>query len=471
MAAVRHSQFNHLVKVPGADAWALYNFGTARAEVLDRDALELFQALDGAESVPERALPWLQAGFLTRIDELAFVRKAAAAHARAIGTGKVVAPLRLIVAPTNACNFACPYCFQENRRGTMTAQVADALVGFVGSRLATGAHRSLDVTWFGGEPMLALDVMESLSERLFELARSRGIAYRARIDTNGYLFDQKNVCRLERMHVSHAMITIDGVGAAHDATRPLAGGGGTYARIMGNLERVRTGMSVNVRYNVHAGNVEHVAEVAERVRGIAERNGVRIRLSLNEIKRGPTNKDRPGMVECASPGQMERARRLAGIPAPQPDCAPQSCACPAAHLNGLFVDPFGDVYPECNTLTLRPDASLGNVVDWGGHLPRDWGDIVERVIAEYLIPDDSPACLACKFLPCCYGACRERRRNEGAPACPQRFADPDAYVLGRVTTGTGECVTYGAWPSRPQGDPPTLSAGGTDPTGFPRAGR
>ena len=432
MSMVKHSQFNHLVKIPGTDTWALYNYGTARLEVLDGAAKELFEALDGAEILPDQARPWLEAGFLTQFDELALVRAACMARARAVGTGVTSAPLRLTIALTNACNFACPYCFQEQRQGTMSARVEDALVALVASRLANEQHNSLDITWFGGEPLLAMDVMESLSPRLIELAHAHGIRYRARVDTNGYFFDQDHVDRLERMRVSHAMITVDGVGAVHDATRPLANGGGTYARIMGNLERVHTSMSINVRYNLHAGNVEHVPRVAELVRGIAERNGVRMRLTLYEVKRVAVNENRSGMVECIEPGQLEKVRLLVGLDAAVDGCLPIACACRMPHLNGLSVDPFGNVYPECNVLPTKPDTALGNVVEWGGRLPDDWGRIVERVISEQLFPDDSPQCLSCKFLPCCYGACRVRRLYEEALPCPHEFADPDAYVLGLV---------------------------------------
>lgn len=53
-------------------------------------------------------------------------------------------------------------------------------------------------------------------------------------------------------------MTIDGLGAAHDATRHLRGGSPTFERIAGNLRDTRIPFKVDVRHNVYAGNRDEV---------------------------------------------------------------------------------------------------------------------------------------------------------------------------------------------------------------------
>lgn len=106
---------------------------------------------------------------------------------------------------------------------------------FVERRLASGRYDHLGIAWFGGEPLLAPDIIDELSARFMELAERFGIGYDAMIHTNGYLLDQEMVDFLEARNVRTAIVPIDGMGEAHDATRHLVGGGPTFDVIMGNL--------------------------------------------------------------------------------------------------------------------------------------------------------------------------------------------------------------------------------------------
>lgn len=52
----------------------------------------------------------------------------------------------IAIAPTMACNFACPYCFESRRAGRMAEEVQDALVEHVGSLMDDGI-RAIHVSW------------------------------------------------------------------------------------------------------------------------------------------------------------------------------------------------------------------------------------------------------------------------------------------------------------------------------------
>ncbi|MBR3314678.1 MAG: hypothetical protein IKG18_11125 [Atopobiaceae bacterium] len=66
----------------------------------------------------------------------------------------------------------------------MSPEVQDDVVSLAERMLDASRSNDLSVTWFGGEPLLAPGVVESLSQRLMALMRDRG-SYKASIITNG----------------------------------------------------------------------------------------------------------------------------------------------------------------------------------------------------------------------------------------------------------------------------------------------
>ena len=61
----------------------------------------------------------------------------------------------------------------------MSPEVQDDVVGLVARMLDAAHAKELTITWFGGQPLMGTDVIESLSPRLIRLAEERGCAYKA----------------------------------------------------------------------------------------------------------------------------------------------------------------------------------------------------------------------------------------------------------------------------------------------------
>ena len=88
----------------------------------------------------------------------------------------------LTIAPTISCNFACTYCFQEHPQRTMDSEQVTRTKRFIEARLQHGTH--LHVTWFGGEPLMAFPVIQSLLPWMEELAAARRDHYTGEKFTN-----------------------------------------------------------------------------------------------------------------------------------------------------------------------------------------------------------------------------------------------------------------------------------------------
>src|SRR4051812_45254415 len=59
----------------------------------------------------------------------------------------------LTIVTSLGCNFDCPYCFENKPPAILDAETEQLLLEVVDSQLETIAH--FDVTWYGGEPLLA----------------------------------------------------------------------------------------------------------------------------------------------------------------------------------------------------------------------------------------------------------------------------------------------------------------------------
>lgn len=97
--------------------------------------------------------------------------------------------LSLVIAATSNCNFRCVYCYERSvlRASTMSEATQEAIVKFVESE---APHlESFTVTWYGGEPLLALDIIESH----FIKTNSIESSFRKRVDDSFAKFTSAKV--------------------------------------------------------------------------------------------------------------------------------------------------------------------------------------------------------------------------------------------------------------------------------------
>ena len=142
-------------------------------------------------------------------------------------------PLHLILLPTEGCNFRCKYCYETFSKGVMSKQVQESIVSYV--RKNINKHNSLLVSWFGGEPLEALDVIEYLSSQFINICKTARKNYAASMTTNGYNLTLDTYNRLYKLGVYNYQVTIDGLKEEHDNQRVLENGSGTFEKIIENL--------------------------------------------------------------------------------------------------------------------------------------------------------------------------------------------------------------------------------------------
>jgi uncharacterized protein len=168
--------------------------------------------------------------------------------------------LQLILMPTEQCNFRCVYCYENFRNGAMPKETIDAVRSLLSSRI--GDLRYLVISWFGGEPLLALDAIASVSEHIRTLLLSNpDVRYKASITTNGYLLTAATFRRLLDWGVFTYQISFDGPREQHDRKRILADGRPTFDRLWTNLIQMKAvpdRFAVTVRLHVDGDNADQV---------------------------------------------------------------------------------------------------------------------------------------------------------------------------------------------------------------------
>lgn len=414
------SRYNLMAQIPGTKMTAIANLfkgNCAEYTPIEMYLLSVLEELDEGHPIIER---FAKRGIIANFDERAALEvmgRAACAKTNGIS---------LTICPTMGCNFDCPYCFEDHARGKMAPEVQDDVVELAKRMMDAADTNDLSVTWFGGEPLLVPEIIESLSERLIALTEERGGKYDAAIITNGYLLTQENADMLGRCKVSSSQVTIDGMGAAHDATRYLRGGKPTFERIVGNLRNVKLPFKVNIRHNVHEGNRDEVDALEAFTEKLAEESGNDLMYYPAPVSGSSVADERGRQVGllCGEDAseisiKQEAARFRSG----------RGHYCGAHSFWTVGIDDRGNLQ-KCWAAVSEPSISFGTARDWDPTDPFVTASCADN-LTMYLktaVPVPDEECCECVWLPTCVGGCPHKRIFYGRMCIPFKD-DAESYVL------------------------------------------
>ncbi len=414
------SRYNLSAPVPGKNSTVIANLFKgvcAEYSAIEMYLLSELESLDEHHPIIERLA---SRGVITRMDELAALETMGRISS-AMPSG-----IALTICPTMNCNFDCPYCFEHHQGGKMSRETQDDVVSLAERMLRAGGGKELSVTWFGGEPLLATDVIEDLSERLMALAAEHNAAYQASIITNGYLLDQKNVELLARCGVQKCQVTIDGLGAVHDETRHLSGGGPTFARIVGNLREGRIPFPVHIRQNVQESNRDSMLAVRDYILQLAAESGNRITWRPAPVLSSDVAEDRVGHIGTLCGHDLTE---LSLMKEAETFVRGRGYYCGAGNL--LFsvgIDAEGRLFKCWETAGGR-ELSFGNAKDWDPADPLNTAADPDN-LTKYLnaMPLKDEECQSCMWLPLCVGGCPHQRLFRKKSCVPFKER-PEEYVM------------------------------------------
>lgn len=173
--------------------------------------------------------------------------------------------LTITIAPTLRCNFACPYCY-ENRDGKIIDEKEqDAIIDFIHRNLEYG-YKKINVIWFGGEPLIAFNIISHMSNEIIEICDKYNVEYNAFLTTNGFLLTDEISKKLSKLKINQLYITLDGLADVHDKRRCLIGKGNTFDTIVRNIKNAkRYKINIVIRMNIDKTNIDNIEELRKFV--------------------------------------------------------------------------------------------------------------------------------------------------------------------------------------------------------------
>lgn len=190
----------------------------------------------------------------------------------------------LVINPTLDCNLACWYCYEKHKpMERMSDNTIRAVINHI-ERAWKQTHFSiLNVSFFGGEPLLQFDVVKSLMTSIDQLAASAVFKVKYILTTNATLITPSIAEFLAPRNVAF-QITFDGAKFRHDTIRKFkVEGNGSFDAIIASL-RCLTASSdqfrFNIRVNYDAQTLYNADQIAEAISFLRKGN---VTISLRKV--------------------------------------------------------------------------------------------------------------------------------------------------------------------------------------------
>lgn len=316
----------------------------------------------------------------------------------------------LTILPTFGCNLGCEYCFVGKKRGLMNRERQDQIIDFVTARLRAGTFPSMAVDWFGGEPLLALNVIDRLSNSFLQLCETHGMPYSAQVITNGTVISERAVDVMLRGGVDRLQITLDGPREVHDRRRPSKlRVVSSFDQIMEGLEKVVGRFLIRLRINVDRHNMDAVWPLLD---SFASRGwlGPDKKFYPHLARLSPfTDACASTVTEGCSVDELQemslrwlRQLHQLGVPVAFQGLyqfpSPKLYNCGAIGPNGFIFTPEGEIH-KCG---LAVDDSSEAIGVLGEPLDPEHPNAAKWRAWE---PFSNPVCRECAFFPSCLGGC------------------------------------------------------------------
>lgn len=333
-------------------------------------------------------------------------------------------PRSLSLAIAQKCNLGCTYCYaQEGDFGgqakSMPLDVALAAVEYLFHDKTQGER--VNLSFLGGEPLMARDTLRAATLRGVELSHRYGIPIGFSITTNGTLLTPEDGDFFER-HGFAVTVSVDGIGDTHDRLRSFKGGGSSFERILNNVRpllAMQSRMQVSARVTVTPRNLE----LPKTLDGLISLGFHSV--GFSPMLSSPTGRDQMGsdeldqmleqMIAC---GHKFESRILAGERYPFSNITialreihrgthrPYSCGAGAGYL-GVSAD--GEL-SACHRFVGDSNGLMGNLSD-GVDIERQ-----EQWLKMRHVHRQEP-CGSCWARYLCGGGCHHEVIHRGRPAC------------------------------------------------------
>lgn len=192
---------------------------------------------------------------------------------------------KLILYPTEQCNFRCLYCYEDHIGSKMNRDVIDAVKLFLEKKIPL--LKLFELEWFGGEPLLVKDIIYEITTFAHELCKQHNVTFVSTMTTNGFLLDTKTFKQLLSIGIKSYQITFDGDRENHNRFRIMPNfPQGTFDTIWNNLLHIKNEVSedfsIAIRCHLTAINNQSVENILDCITNVFA-NDKRFYVHLKEV--------------------------------------------------------------------------------------------------------------------------------------------------------------------------------------------
>ncbi len=321
------------------------------------------------------------------------------------------------------CNFACTYCYEGELKGKlyMSDETKDHLIAFAKSRFRNHM-KSLNIDFFGGEPLLSTGIIKSISEELKSFAESKEAAYTFTLTSNGSLLKREIAEELSDLGLTSVKITLDGPADLHNRCRPFRSGKGTFDIIMKNMKETCGVVKIAVGGNFTKVNYNQFPELLDSLKNEGLKPDKIAQVKFDPVM--PVRSDaaptdfvdacmsinEPWLIEASVYLREEILKHGYNTP----KIIPTPCQ---VEINDYYVVNFNGLLYKCPAFIGKEGFEIGDLTSGVRDCPETYRAGFYK----------NAECLDCEYLPLCFGGCRymayARDGNLDTPDCKKPYLD------------------------------------------------
>lgn len=329
---------------------------------------------------------------------------------------------KLMILPTYACNLSCWYCVQKHRNLRLSPHAVDLIKRHIHYYL--DKHKDISclmLSWFGGEPLLAFDLIMDISSYAQKVCKKNNVLFSNTITTNATLLDKDKIEALKQVDMSFFQITLDGCKEEHDKVKHLQGCS-SYELILGNIKNLLEAIpqaTCSLRFNYTDKNMdpqEFLDGINERIPATLRKNIILSFKKVWQVDNGVIDQNKMDELFERAKSYHYRMDTAANF---------AICYVECRHYNTVFPNGWVD---KCDNVD--PEMARGRLKEDGSIL---WGDELAFWKHNSFVENESE-CFACKYLPVCNGPCPVERDRmwHGFQEIKCRYSHPDGICRERI---------------------------------------
>lgn len=346
---------------------------------------------------------------------------------------------------SNACNLDCDYCYaQGGDYGRQTQTRMDVPLALKAVEVMYENFACVEtIMFFGGEPTLAMDVIEAVCSYVDDKCAAGQISERPRYSmiTNGTFLDDDDAIRIIKKYQIAITVSVDGPKEINDRLRPYKGGQGSYDNVKAGFDRVvkdagivpsieatftqahlEAGMSMadladflEKEFDFSLGTIAHVDLPAHHPLAIKDETKVEeLTVTFEKMIKAIIAGERPKLERSFLMPLLQFVRKTG-----------TRFTCSVGH-DGFDVTTDGDIYP-CQVFINQQEFLMGTVHDFNVSNPSPQLQRAVRRL-EYRDKYKNPICASCWARHFCF-------------TCP----GSTTFSNNNFTVPQGFCKTVGEW--------------------------